>query len=233
MQEKNMIERIDCCLDSPRKRRLWEGAVDVFSRVGLDENEVHRALTKMISESGSLDNMFASTFAVLRDNLGERGALLAKLIFGIASRRVSDSFKFGKVNSDENIAMLFAATMFTYNHEVVFLLTLDDDGRAIALDHVCEGSVNAFNVTPRRIIEAALDRGSKRVIIGHNHPLNTAEPSVEDKRSTIQLAQMLSTAGIRFDGHVVTAGRSASMIRLDRNDCDRISVSYYNRETEE
>ena len=232
MQEKNMITA-DVSGMSPEGRILWNGAIEVFSRVGLGEEEIYQAFSKMICESGSLDNMFVSTYAVLRDNLGERGALLAKLIFGIASRRISDSFRFGKVNSDEDIAMLFAATMFTYNHEVVFLLTLDEDGRAIALDHVCEGSVNAFNVTPRRIIEAALDRGSKRVIIGHNHPLNTSEPSGEDKRSTVQLAQMLSTAGIRFDGHVVTAGRSASMIKLDRNDCDRISVSYYNRGTEE
>lgn len=218
---------------TPKTQRLWESAIDVFSRTGLTAEEIYSSISKMIVESGGVDNMLASTYAALRDSLGERGALLMKLIFGIATRRVSDSFKFGQVNSDENIAMLFASTMFTYNHEVVFLLSMDKDGKAIAIDHVCEGSVNAFNITPRRVIEAALDRKAARVIIGHNHPLNTCEPSIEDKRSTVQLAQVLSTAGIRFDAHVVTAGRHASMIKVDRNECDKISVLYFDNKAEE
>lgn len=198
----------------------------VFGSVCDRNTDSEISLSNLLGELCSTSEL-STSYELARDKLGERAALLLQLIAGITARRVIDQFKFGEKNSEELTVDTLIATMIGYSHEVAFLLSLDKDGRAIAIDYLLEGSVNNFALTPRRLVERALLRSASRVIIAHNHPCGTAEPSDEDIQSTRRLAEVLVSADIRLDAHVIVSGLSASVMKLDRNNCDRVEIIRY------
>ena len=68
-----------------------------------------------------------------------------------------------------------------------------------------EGSVNAAEVTARKVVEAALALNATNLILGHNHVSGLALPSPEDKATTVYLAKVLRTVGIALVDHLIFA----------------------------
>ena len=116
----------------------------------------------------------------------------------LASRRVTDSFKLGKKHTDEEIEAYLRALFVNEAREVVYLLSLDREGRVTHSDRVGDGTVNRLGIVPRRLLEIASRRGAAAVIIAHNHPGGAPEPSGEDIATSAAIKNSLDTAGIKL-----------------------------------
>ena len=66
-----------------------------------------------------------------------------------------------------------------------------------------EGSVNAAEITSRKVVEAALALNASVVILAHNHTSGIAAPSHEDILTTRHLFQLLQQVGIQLYDHVI------------------------------
>ena len=71
------------------------------------------------------------------------------------------------------------------------VLMLDAQHRPIAINVVSVGSLTASIVHPREAFKAAILANAAAVIVAHNHPSNSIEPSPED----IELGRRLREAG--------------------------------------
>ncbi len=65
------------------------------------------------------------------------------------------------------------------------------------------GTVNSLSVSPRDIIIAALKENSAFVVLGHNHPSGTSEPSSEDVVVNKNIREALNIVGIKLLDHIV------------------------------
>ena len=63
--------------------------------------------------------------------------------------------------------------------------------------------MNAAEVTPRGVVETALNHNAARVILAHNHVSGLALPSDEDKATTLYLQTLLSQVGVLLDDHLI------------------------------
>ncbi len=87
-----------------------------------------------------------------------------------------------------------------------FLCMYLDNGNHI-LDVVLEGegTVDHTAVYPRQILKRVLDLGGKGVILAHNHPAGSLEPSEMDKALTRQISTAAKALGVSVHDHLIVA----------------------------
>lgn len=86
------------------------------------------------------------------------------------------------------------------------LLFLDVKNRLIATEELFRGTLMHTSVYPREVVKAALAHNAASVILAHNHPSGSPEPSSADRTLTQTLKQALSLVDIRILDHFVVAG---------------------------
>ena len=101
------------------------------------------------------------------------------------------------------------------HHEVFAVLFLDSQHRLIALEEMFRGTLTQTSVYPREVVKQALTLNASSVVLAHNHPSGTAQPSRADEALTHTLNAALALVDVRvLDHFVVTASQAVSMAEL-------------------
>lgn len=87
--------------------------------------------------------------------------------------------------------------------EVFSVLFLDAQHRVIAFEPMFRGCVKKTHVYPREIGRRALELNASAVILTHNHPTGTAEPSASDLFLTHETREALRVLDITVLDHLV------------------------------
>lgn len=87
--------------------------------------------------------------------------------------------------------------------EYFVCLSLDGANRLISRRIVTVGILNASLVHPREVFADVITDRAAGVIVAHNHPSGTIEPSPEDIQTTKRLKQAAELLGIGFYDHII------------------------------
>jgi DNA repair protein RadC len=97
-------------------------------------------------------------------------------------------------------------------HEVFAALFLDAQNRLIALEELFRGTLTQTSVYPREVVLKALHHHAASVVLAHNHPSGTVQPSRADEALTQTLKAALALVDVRVLDHVIVApGNALSM----------------------
>jgi DNA repair protein RadC len=100
-------------------------------------------------------------------------------------------------------------------HEVFAVLFLDSQHRLIVLEELFRGTLTQTSVYPREVVIRALALNAASVVLAHNHPSGSAQPSRADEALTHNLKSALALVDIRvLDHFVVTSTQAVSMAEL-------------------
>ena len=100
-------------------------------------------------------------------------------------------------------------------HEIFAVLFLDSQHRLIALEELFRGTLTQTSVYPREVVVRALALNAASVVLAHNHPSGSAQPSRADEALTQTLKAALSLVDVRvLDHFVVTSSQAISMAEL-------------------
>lgn len=91
-------------------------------------------------------------------------------------------------------------------HEVFCVLFLDAQHRIIALKPMFRGTVTQTSVYPREVVKEALAANAAAVVLAHNHPSGSVEPSRADEFLTQTLKTALALVDVRVLDHFVVSG---------------------------
>jgi DNA repair protein RadC len=91
-------------------------------------------------------------------------------------------------------------------HEMFAVVHLDAQNRLIEYVEIFRGTVTQTSVYPREIVKDALARNSAAVLLVHNHPSGTVQPSRADEALTQTLKAALALVDVRVLDHLVVAG---------------------------
>ena len=86
------------------------------------------------------------------------------------------------------------------------MLFLDNRNQLIAMETLKNGTVNQAIVFPRKIVERALYHNAVGVLVAHNHPSGSLEPSQEDQEVTKDIREALKTVDIALLDHIIIGG---------------------------
>jgi len=87
--------------------------------------------------------------------------------------------------------------------ERVRVLYLNHRNMLILDEHVGDGSIDEAAIHPREVIRRALDLGATALIVVHNHPSGSPEPSRADIEITGRIAEAGRLLGIVVHDHII------------------------------
>ena len=97
-------------------------------------------------------------------------------------------------------------------HEVFALVLLDSQHRLIAYEELFRGTLTQTSVYPREVVLRALRHQAAAVVLAHNHPSGSVQPSRADESLTQLLKSALALVDVRVLDHIIVApGASLSM----------------------
>lgn len=97
-------------------------------------------------------------------------------------------------------------------HEVFAILFLDAQHRLLHFQEMFQGTLSQATVYPREVVKRALELGAAAVVLSHNHPSGSVEPSRADERLTLSLQSALQLVDVRVLDHIIVApGQSCSL----------------------
>jgi len=91
------------------------------------------------------------------------------------------------------------------SHEVFAVLFLDVQNRLIALEEMFHGTLTQTSVYPREVVLRALHHQASAVVLSHNHPSGTVQPSRADEMLTQTLKTTLALIDVRVLDHIIVA----------------------------
>ena len=98
------------------------------------------------------------------------------------------------------------------NHEVFAVIFLDTQNRLLAMEELFRGTLTQTSVYPREVVVRALHHQACSVVLAHNHPSGTVQPSRADEALTQTLKAALALVDVRVLDHIIVApGQALSM----------------------
>ncbi|MCL2869920.1 DNA repair protein RadC [Candidatus Saccharibacteria bacterium] len=202
LQDKNPLDR-------PREKMKTKGAgalsdLELLMAIvgsgvgGHDVTEISHSVKKLLDRYG-IDIPRAELNRVL--GLGE--AKIAEILaaFELAKRHlVLDDVPI--IDSPEQAAMQLA-DIRDKKQEYFVCLTLDGANRLIAKRVVSIGTLTASLVHPREVFADAVTDRAASVIVAHNHPSGSLDPSPADKEVTKRLQKSGELLGISLTDHLI------------------------------
>ncbi|MFZ3124626.1 MAG: DNA repair protein RadC [Acidovorax sp.] len=97
-------------------------------------------------------------------------------------------------------------------HEVFAVLFLDSQNRLLAMEELFRGTLTQTSVYPREVVLRSLHYQAAAVVLAHNHPSGSVQPSRADEALTQTLKTTLALVDVRVLDHVIVApGQALSM----------------------
>lgn len=97
--------------------------------------------------------------------------------------------------------------------ERVRVLHLNARGMLIRDDHMSDGSVDQAAIYAREVIRRAIDFGSAALILVHNHPSGSPQPSQQDIAITRHIVEAGKPLGIAVHDHIVIGADGFASLR--------------------
>lgn len=184
---------------------------DLFAVIG-SEDDAQRMAEELIESFGSIENLFATSEDVVRGMWGKKVAAYVRIVAAVMARRSMDKYKLSDIRSRSGICEYLKAAFLGECIETVKVMPLDEYGVPLCCETVAHGTVNASDITVRSIAETAFAKGSKRIVLAHNHPRGMAVPSKLDIMLTSSIRQALLGIGITLEYHVVVSGLECELV---------------------
>ncbi len=168
--------------------------------------EAETADALLSAAGGSLARLSRMETARLRmiGGLGLRRARLLTLAAEYGRRcAVAEQSTAEVIRESDDVVRLFRPQLERLTHEECWAVYLTSSNRIIERQRISQGGVQATVVDHRLIIKRALELLATQLILIHNHPSGSAEPSREDRLLTDKVARAAALFDIRLLDHLI------------------------------
>lgn len=149
------------------------------------------------------------------------------LVSGKFAMMVKENVKGEKVaNSKELYNVMKPLTAQKEDIEQFWVLYLDAQNHIIEISKMFSGSITSAQIYPREIVKEVLSRQAAAVILCHNHPSGSPDPSPEDISITFQLLIALRSIGVTIHEHLIIGDGGKFYSMADQGNMARLRTKY-------
>ncbi|WP_028101816.1 RadC family protein [Pseudoduganella violaceinigra] len=203
--------------ERPRERLIRQGAASlsdaellaVFLRTGIPGKDAVALARDALNRFGSLHALLAASLTEFCVVPGLGAAKYAQLqaTMELARRAIAEQLAERHVlGSPQAVREFLSLRMRGKPYESFHVLFLDVKNRLIEARELFRGTLTHTSVYPREVVREALAYNAAGLMLVHNHPSGTPEPSESDLLLTRALVQALALVDIRILDHFVVAG---------------------------
>lgn len=200
--------------DRPRKKLLAKGPkaltdaelLAIFLRVGRKGVNAKQMAQELIDYFGGLGPLLKADQKVFcaAKGLGQAKFCQLQATLELTRRYLDEQLRTEDILTSPEKVMDYLAIQMRDNHREVFaVMLLDTRHRLIELLELFFGTISSASVHPREVAMVALEKNASSVIVAHNHPSGSAEPSRADILITKRLKSALEIIDVKLLDHFV------------------------------
>ena len=215
----------DLPLDArPREKLIARGAaaladaelLALLLRTGVAGKNVLQLAQQLLERFGGLSGLLHTGVDDLKSVKGlggsaKRSELIA--VLELARRAMGEKLRERPVfDSPDAVKQYLQLHIGPRPHEVFAVVFLDVQHRMLALEEMFRGTLTQTSVYPREVVTRAIHHHAAAVVLAHNHPSGSIEPSRADESLTQTLRAALALVDVRVLDHIIVSpGQSFSM----------------------
>lgn len=200
--------------ERPREKLLQKGAdslsdseiLAIFLRTGTKDKSAIELARDLITQFGSLADLLAAPAeAVMNCNgigMAKYAQILASLEMG--KRYLAAQVKQApNLNSSQLVKDYLTTQLRPRRREEFAVLFLSNELTLIQFETLFTGGLSSCSVCVREVLRQALKYGASQLIIAHNHPATSAQPSQADIDLTHTLADACQLVDMQLIDHII------------------------------
>ncbi|MDY4760947.1 DNA repair protein RadC [Streptococcus thoraltensis] len=202
----------------PRERLVQLGAeklsnqelLAILLRTGTKKEPVMALSQSILSELNSLADLHDLSLQELQNihGIGLAKSTEFKAMLELAKRiHASESKRSERIMGSQQVAKKMMLEIGRQKQEHLVVLYLDTQNRIIEQRTIFIGTVRRSVAEPREILYYACKNMATSIILVHNHPSGTVDPSENDLRFTEKLKRCCDDMGLVLLDHLIIGNR--------------------------
>ena len=197
--------------------------IDKIRARGIENLTDAELLSLIVGDSGDAETLLAYSEQII-DSVGGIGELAhaefsrLRMVAGMGAQRAArlaataelgrrmaakKALRRESISSEADVVALFRPRLEALQHEECWALLLSSSNGILEQMRVSQGGVQATVVDHRLVVKRALELLATRIILVHNHPSGSAEPSEQDKSLTAKINSAASLFDIQLLDHII------------------------------
>lgn len=180
--------------------------VELLLTLGTPRKDCKQIAKEAIKMFGGLRGVLDASFDELQKvkGIGSSNSFGVKLFQAVSERYAKERIsKNIMLDSPKAIASYLQKSIGREKKEHFIILSLDTHNNLIKVSDISVGTLNASLVHPREVFKEAIQSSAANVVIAHNHPSNSIDPSEEDLATTVDLIATGKIVGIEVLDHII------------------------------
>ncbi|MBT8273338.1 MAG: DNA repair protein RadC [Bacteroidia bacterium] len=201
--------------DRPREKLLYKGK-DALSNAELiailigsgnrTENALalsQRILLKVDNNLGELGKQSIEQLMSYK-GIGEAKAISIVAAMELGRRRAgAEALLRDKISSSTSVFQLMQPLLGDLAHEEFWIIYLNNSNKVLQKSQLSKGGITGTLVDVRLVLKKALELNATGLILVHNHPSGTLNPSEADKKLTRKLKDASLSLDIKVLDHLI------------------------------
>ena len=187
--------------------------LELLLSFGTPRSDCKEPARAALKQFGSLAAVLETSGANLQDikGIGPKNSFAIHFIQAVARRYLKDRLQ-GKryLHSSGDVRDYLLHAMRGLKKEVFTVIYLDSSHAVLNTETIAEGTINVNTVYPRELVKKALEHNAAAMVIAHNHPSGSLEPSKQDLQLTRTLFLLGSMMQIQLLDHIIIGNGSLS-----------------------
>jgi len=207
--------------DRPREKLLMKGAealsdaelLAIFLRTGIKGKTAVDLARDLLSDSGGLNALLSADEDRFCQGkgVGQAKFVQLKAVVEMSRRYLHEKIQRGDVMANvDDVKHYLQSRLQAYPFEVFACLFLDNKHQVIEYEELFRGTVDAASVHTREVVRRAIHHNAVALVLAHNHPSGSAEPSQSDIQITQKLTDALALLDVRVLDHFIIADEIVS-----------------------
>lgn len=210
--------------ERPREKLLQKGAdslsdseiLAIFLRTGTKDKSAIELARDLIAKFGSLADLLA---APADEVMNHSGIGIAKYAQILASLEMGKRYLAAQVkqapnlNSSQLVKDYLTTQLRPRRREEFAVLFLSNELTLIQFETLFTGGLSSCSVCVREVLRQALKYGASQLIIAHNHPATSAQPSKADIDLTHAIADACQLIDMQLLDHIIVGQDSTVSLR--------------------
>ncbi len=201
--------------DRPREKLLKNGSrsltdaelIAILIGSGNTEETAVELSKRILSTSGNnLNELGRKSIDYLQSfkGIGEAKAITIVAALELGKRRKeAEVFSKKTITVSNDAFEYFLPVLGDLNHEEFWVLLLDRGNKIQDSFRISQGGISGTVIDVRVILKPALEKQSSNIILCHNHPSGTLQPSQADRQITTKIKDAAKLMDISVLDHII------------------------------
>lgn len=131
-----------------------------------------------------------------------------------------------RITESKHAYRLLRHNLEDLDHEEIWAIYLNVSGRVITTRRISSGGVSNASADIRLIVAPAIVHYASAIILAHNHPTGSLQPSHEDLQLTKRVAEAAKICGIKLHDHIIFGRYHTESSEADTSSTSRRYLSF-------